>query len=105
MSQSEEEQIRLKQELLKNEILNKEYDKDKFLQFCLMKKENGDDLSKWTFDELNEAKNAKHFEPVLKTALFIEPIKAGTFSKIKNFGLRFWTILIDSITRELRSIS
>ncbi len=55
MSQSEEEQIRLKQELLKNEILNKEYDKDKFLQFCLMKKENGDDLSKWTFDELNEA--------------------------------------------------
>ena len=55
MSQSEEEEIRIKQELLKKEILNKNYDKDKFLQFCLMKKENGDDLSKWTFEELNEA--------------------------------------------------
>ena len=57
MSESEEEQIRLKQGLLKSEILDKNYDKDKFLQFCLYKKENGDDLSKWTFEELNEAIN------------------------------------------------
>ena len=57
MSESEEEQIRLKQGILKSEILDKNYDKDKFLQFCLYKKENGDDLSKWTFEELNEAIN------------------------------------------------
>jgi hypothetical protein len=44
-----------KKELLKTEIIDKNYDKDKFLTFCLSKKENGDDLTKWTLLELNDA--------------------------------------------------
>ena len=51
---SDDPQLTLKQEILKSEILEKNYDKDKFIQFCLNQKENGDDLTKWTLLELNE---------------------------------------------------
>ena len=51
---SDDPQLSLKQEILKSEILEKNYDKDKFIQFCLNQKENGDDLTKWTLLELNE---------------------------------------------------
>ena len=54
MSQ-DDNQISLKQEIIKAEILDKNYDKDKFLSFILSKKEHGDDLSKWTLLELNNA--------------------------------------------------
>ncbi len=37
-----------KKELLKTEIIDKKYDLDKFIQYCIGKKENGDDLSLWT---------------------------------------------------------
>lgn len=43
-----------KQELLKKEIIDKNLDKDAFLDFCMLKKENGDDLDNWTLDELRE---------------------------------------------------
>ena len=52
---TEDTQLHIKQELLKTEIIEKNYDKDKFLTFCLSKKENGDDLTKWTLLELNDA--------------------------------------------------
>ena len=55
MSNQEDNQLRLKQEIIKAEILDKNYDKDKFLIFCLSKKEHGDDLSKWSLLELNDA--------------------------------------------------
>ncbi len=43
-----------KQELLKKEIIDKNLDKDSFLDFCISKKENGDDLDKWSLEELKE---------------------------------------------------
>ena len=43
-----------KQNLLQTEIIEKNYDKTAFINFCLSKKENGDDLNNWTLEELNE---------------------------------------------------
>ena len=43
-----------KKELLKTEIIDKKYDLDKFIQYCIGKKENGDDLSLWTIPELKD---------------------------------------------------
>ena len=51
---TEDTQINLKQDIIKAEILDKNYDKDKFLNFILSKKEHGDDLAKWSLLELNE---------------------------------------------------
>ena len=50
----EDAQITEKQNLLKAEILDKNYDKDEFLKFCLEKKENGEDLNNWTLEELHQ---------------------------------------------------
>ena len=46
--------IEQKQNLLKEEILDKQYDQEKFIQFCVSKKSGGDDLSQWTYSELQE---------------------------------------------------
>ena len=46
--------IEQKQNLLKEEILDKQYDQEKFIQFCMSKKSGGDDLSQWTYGELQE---------------------------------------------------
>jgi len=43
-----------KKDLLKKEILDNNYDQNKFIEFCISKKENGDDLSQWTLEELQE---------------------------------------------------
>ena len=43
-----------KKDLLKREILDNDYDQNKFIEFCTSKKENGDDLSQWTLEELKE---------------------------------------------------
>jgi hypothetical protein len=48
------EEITQKQNLLQNEIVNKNYDKTEFINFCMSKKENGDDLNNWALDELNQ---------------------------------------------------
>ena len=48
------EEIQAKQTLLQTEIIDKNYDKTAFINFCLSKKENGDDLNNWTLDELKE---------------------------------------------------
>ena len=47
-----EDEIEAKKELLQKEILDKSYDQNKFIEFCTSKKENGDDLTKWTIEEL-----------------------------------------------------
>ena len=49
-----EDEIQQKQQLLQTEIMDKNYDKNSFINFCLSKKENGDDLSNWTLSELQE---------------------------------------------------
>lgn len=51
---NDEDQLLLKQELLKSEIVAKNYDGSKFLQYCLDQKENGDDMNNWTYDELKK---------------------------------------------------
>ena len=43
-----------KQDLLKREIIDKNIDKDAFLDYCTSQKENGDDLDLWSFEELEE---------------------------------------------------
>ena len=50
----EDEEIQAKQTLLQSEIIEKNYDKTAFINFCLSKKENGDDLNNWTLDELTQ---------------------------------------------------
>ena len=47
-----EDEIQQKQQLLQTEIIDKNLDKTSFINFCLSKKENGDDLSNWTLSEL-----------------------------------------------------
>lgn len=48
----EDHNLMIKQELLKTEIIDKNYDKDLFLEYCISQKENGDDLNSWNIDEL-----------------------------------------------------
>ena len=43
-----------KQNLLQTEIIEKNYDKTAFINFCLSKKENGDDLNNWSLEELTQ---------------------------------------------------
>ena len=40
-----EDEFQKKQDLLKNEIIDKNYDKTAFINFCMNKKKNGDDLN------------------------------------------------------------
>ncbi len=52
--ESLDNEIQAKQALLQNEIINKSLDKTSFINYCLSKKENGDDLNNWTLSELEE---------------------------------------------------
>ena len=54
MEKIEEDELTAKRELLRTEILDKNYDQNQFIDFCLNKKENGDDINIWTLDELKE---------------------------------------------------
>ena len=47
-----QDQLSLKQELLKEEIIANNYDGQKFLEYCINLKENGDDMNNWTYEEL-----------------------------------------------------
>ena len=63
-----EESFREKQMLLQKEIIDKNYDKTSFINYCLSKKENGDDLNNWTIEELTEvvkefSKNQEENQP------------------------------------------
>ena len=51
-NENNQDQLYLKQELLKSEIIAKNYDGQKFLEYCINLKENGDDMNNWTYDEL-----------------------------------------------------
>jgi hypothetical protein len=50
--ENDESVLITKQELLKTEIIDKHYDKEVFLEYCTARKEDGDDLSIWTLEEL-----------------------------------------------------
>ena len=64
-----QDQLSLKQELLKNEIIAKNYDGQKFLEYCINLKENGDDMNNWTYDELK---------------LVVEKFKADYYNKTEK---------------------
>ena len=51
-SENSDQEILAKQQLLQTEIIEKNYDKGAFINFCLSKRENGDDLNNWTLSEL-----------------------------------------------------
>ena len=52
-----DELIQAKQDLFLREIIEKNYNKTLFIEFCLSKKEDGDDLNNWSFEELQEIVN------------------------------------------------
>ena len=53
-----EQDIEMKQNLIKSTIIDKNYDKNAFFNFCMnKKKEGGDDLDNWTIEELNSVIN------------------------------------------------
>ena len=52
MSEQNDKDLEEKKSLLQAEILDKNYDQIKFVEFCLSKKPNGDDLTIWSLDEL-----------------------------------------------------
>ena len=53
-----EQDIEMKQNLIKTSIIDKNYDKNAFFNFCMnKKKEGGDDLANWTIEELNSVIN------------------------------------------------
>ena len=55
MSETNDKDLEEKKILLQAEIIDKNYDQIKFVEFCLSKKSNGDDLTKWALDELKAA--------------------------------------------------
>ena len=88
------EEIQAKQTLLQTEIIDKNYDKTAFINFCLSKKENGDDLNNWTLDELkeivnefvntqNEAQQEQNVEKIIEIQAS-EPPKEGENQEIKK---------------------
>ena len=53
-----EQDIEMKQNLIKSTIIDKNYDKNAFFNFCMNKKKEGvDDLANWTIEELNSTIN------------------------------------------------
>ena len=53
-----EQDIEMKQNLIKSTIIDKNYEKNAFFNFCMnKKKEGGDDLANWTIEELNSTIN------------------------------------------------
>ena len=54
MESSSKEDLEQKHQYLLSEIINKNYDSNNFINYCLKKKENGDDLSNWTLEELKQ---------------------------------------------------
>ena len=53
----EADDIGQKKNLLQTEIIDKNYDKTAFINFCLSKRENGDDLNNWSLEELTQIVN------------------------------------------------
>ena len=52
------DELTKKKNLLQNEIVNGNYNKDQFIDYCLALKPYGDDLSQWSYDELKSAVNS-----------------------------------------------
>ena len=51
---NKKDDLEQKKQYLTSEIINKNYNSSDFINFCVKKKENGDDLLNWTFEELKQ---------------------------------------------------
>ena len=78
--EDKDEELHLKQSYLKSEIIDKNLDQDKFLDYCIKVKENGDDINSWTFDELKKC--VSDFNELLKKESEQEKEK----EKVKEFA-------------------
>ena len=56
--ENEQNELNRKKELLQREIVNGNYNKDQFIDYCLALKPYGDDLSQWSYEELESAVNS-----------------------------------------------
>jgi hypothetical protein len=50
----ETDDLEQKKQYLTEEIINKGYNPNDFINLCQSKKENGDNLENWTFEELRQ---------------------------------------------------
>ena len=88
--QGGQDPLLLKQQLLKAEILDKNRDQMKFLQFCISQKENGDDLNNWTYEELKQC--VQNFEDSIKTEqssslnFFLSTAKTNNPPPVQNYN-------------------
>ena len=77
----DEEKIN-KQKLLKNEIIDRCSDQIAFIDFCMQKKKDGDDLDNWTYDELNNT--IKEFISKINQKYINENKEEETITKENN---------------------
>ena len=78
-----------KQSLLQKEIIEKNFDKTAFINFCMSKKENGDDLNNWTLEELNQVVQEfvkAHTENNNTNTQGEEDIKKENLEKMEKFN-------------------
>ena len=78
---NEENELELKKQFLIEQIINQGYNTNDFLNFCLNKKENGDDLSYWQMDELKQCVKDFQYEVQIKN----EVSQKKTSTSMKNF--------------------
>ena len=76
-----EKELEEKKQYLTEEIINKGFNTNDFLNFSLSKKENGDDLINWSFDELKNC--VKEFQEQIQKQNDINNEKKGT--SLKDF--------------------
>ena len=72
-----------KQNLIKSNIIDKNYDKNLFFSFCMNKQgSKGDDLSNWTIEELKEAIN--NFIKEQNDKVILQNLKENENKNIEN---------------------
>ena len=57
-NEEQDEELEKKRNLLQKEIIEGNYNKEQFIDYCLALKPYGDDLSQWSYDELKSAVNS-----------------------------------------------
>ena len=77
-----DQELQIKQNFLKSEIIDKGIDPNKFLEYCVSIKENGDDINNWNFDDLKKC--VADFNELLKKESQNEEQEAQNISNINN---------------------
>ena len=57
-NEEKDEELELKRNLLQKEIIEGNYNKEQFIDYCLALKPYGDDISQWTYEELKSTVNS-----------------------------------------------